>query len=63
MHDCYNEVISEVLRRQGFVEKAGFGIVFIQQQLRRLGAGEPEFTSSPTHFVLAMLANKPLLFG
>ena len=56
-----NEVISEVLRRQGFVEKAGFGIVFIQQQLHKLGAGAPEFTASPTHFVVAMPANKPKL--
>ena len=58
-----NEVISEVLRRQGFVEKAGFGIVFIQQQLHKLGAGAPEFTASPTHFVVAMPANKPKLSG
>jgi ATP-dependent DNA helicase RecG len=54
-----NEVISEVLRRLGYVEKAGFGIVFIRQQLHKIGAGTPEFVASSTHFLVTMPANKP----
>jgi predicted HTH transcriptional regulator len=53
-----NEIISEVLRRLGYVEKAGFGMVFIQQQCRMIGANDPEFRASPTHFVVMLPANR-----
>lgn len=53
-----NEVISEILRQWGFVEKAGFGIVFIQQQMRELGAEEPHFEATPSHFVVILPARK-----
>lgn len=53
-----SEIISEVLRHHGYVEKAGFGMVFIQQQCRKIGAGAPVFTASPTHFMVTMPANR-----
>lgn len=53
-----NEVISEVLRHLGYVEMAGFGILYIQQQSRTIGAGDPQFAATPTHFVVTLPANR-----
>jgi ATP-dependent DNA helicase RecG len=54
-----NEVISEFLKQWGYVEKAGFGIVFIRQRMRELGAGEPRFEAPPTHFIVTLPAREP----
>ncbi|MFZ2360522.1 MAG: RNA-binding domain-containing protein [Anaerolineae bacterium] len=52
-----NEVISEVLRQIGYVEKAGFGMVFIQERCRQIGASDPQFVATPSHFVVTLPAN------
>jgi len=49
-----NEVISEILRQLGYVEKVGFGLVFIRQRMRELGAPEPHFESTLSHFIVTM---------
>lgn len=54
-----NEVISEFLKQWGYVEKAGFGIVFIRQRMRKLGAGEPRFEATPIHFIATLPAREP----
>ncbi len=51
-----NERIAEVLRQKGYVEKAGFGLVFIQQQMRQVGL-EPQFEASTTHFLTLLPAH------
>lgn len=51
-----NEIISEVLRQWGYVEKVGFGLVFIRQRMRELGAAEPRFEATPSHFIVTMPA-------
>jgi len=52
-----NETISAVLYRLGYLERAGFGIVFVQQRMRELGADAPRFESLPSHF-LAVLPSR-----
>jgi predicted HTH transcriptional regulator len=58
-----NEVISEFLKQWGYVEKAGFGIVFIRQRMRELGAGEPRFEATPTHFFVTLPARELPVYG
>ena len=53
-----NEVISEVLHQLGYVEKVGFGLVFIRQRARELGAAEPRFEASPSHFLVSIPARR-----
>lgn len=53
-----NEIISEALRHMGYVEKAGFGMVFIQERCRQIGAGDPQFTATASHFVVTLPANQ-----
>jgi ATP-dependent DNA helicase RecG len=53
-----NPVLAQVLLVSGYMERAGFGIVFIRQRMQALGAPAPEFESSRAHF-LARLWAKP----
>ncbi len=52
-----NEVISQVLHRWGYVERIGFGLVFIQQRTRELGAGAPRFEATAARFVVRIPSN------
>jgi ATP-dependent DNA helicase RecG len=54
-----NEIISEALRHMGYVEKAGFGMVFIQERSRQIGAGDPQFMATASHFTVTLPANTP----
>jgi ATP-dependent DNA helicase RecG len=54
-----NRTISEVLRQWGYVEQAGFGIVFIQRRAHELGAAAPRFETTPTHFIVTLPAYAP----
>lgn len=49
-----NEVISEVLHRWGYVERIGFGLVFIQQRMRELGAESPRFETTSSRFLVTI---------
>jgi len=38
----------------GYMERAGFGIVFVRQQMQKLGAPEPDFESGAAHFLVRL---------
>lgn len=51
-----NPVLAQILLASGYMERAGFGIVFIRQQMQKLGAPAPDFESSMAHFLVRLWA-------
>jgi len=51
-----NPILAEILLANGYMEKAGFGIVFIRQQMQRLGAPAPDFETWASHFLVRIWA-------
>lgn len=49
-----NDTISAVLYRLGYLERAGFGIVFVQQRMREQGADAPRFETLASHFLVVL---------
>ncbi|GFP34785.1 hypothetical protein HKBW3S43_00577 [Candidatus Hakubella thermalkaliphila] len=47
-----NTVISQILREKGYVEEVGRGLVFIHRRMREIGAGDPQFEATPSHFIV-----------
>jgi len=51
-----NPILAQILLANGYMERAGFGIVFIRQQMQKLGAATPEFESGLAHFLVRLWA-------
>jgi ATP-dependent DNA helicase RecG len=51
-----NPILAQILAASGYMEQAGFGIVFIRQKMEQLGAATPEFESGAAHFVARLWA-------
>jgi ATP-dependent DNA helicase RecG len=51
-----NPILAQILLAAGYMERAGFGIVFIRQQMQKLGAPAPDFESSLAHFLARLWA-------
>ena len=51
-----NPIVAQILLSNGYMERAGFGIVFIRQQMEKLGAPSPEFENGMAHFLVRLWA-------
>jgi ATP-dependent DNA helicase RecG len=51
-----NPILAQILLASGYMERAGFGIVFIRQQMQKLGAPTPDFESGMAHFLVRLWA-------
>lgn len=51
-----NPILAQVLLENGYMEQAGFGVVFIRQKMEKLGAPAPDFESGSAHFVARLWA-------
>jgi ATP-dependent DNA helicase RecG len=51
-----NPVLAQILAAFGYIERAGFGIVFMRQRMTALGAREPEFENGQSHFLARLWA-------
>ncbi|MDZ7363758.1 MAG: putative DNA binding domain-containing protein [candidate division KSB1 bacterium] len=51
-----NPILAQILLAHGYMERAGFGIVFIRQQMEKLGAPKPDFESGLAHFLVRLWA-------
>lgn len=51
-----NPLVMRILIWRGYVERSGFGIPYIYQQMRALGAPEPQFEAAPSHFRVTLPA-------
>ncbi len=51
-----NPILAQILLEKGYMEQAGFGIVFIRQKMEKLGAPVPDFESGSAHFVARLWA-------
>ncbi len=51
-----NPILAQILLAHGYMERAGFGIVFIHQQMKKLGAPKPDFESGLAHFLVRLWA-------
>jgi predicted HTH transcriptional regulator len=52
-----NPILAQILLATGYMERAGFGIVFIHQQMEKLGAPKPDFESGLAHFLVRLWAS------
>ena len=50
------KILAQILLAAGYMERAGFGIVFILQQAQKLGAPAPEFEFGRAHFLVRLWA-------
>ncbi len=51
-----NPILAQILLENGYMEQAGFGVVFICQKMEKLGAPTPDFESGSAHFVARLWA-------
>jgi len=51
-----NPILAQILLANGYMEKAGFGIVFIRLQMLQLGAPAPDFENWASHFLVRIWA-------
>jgi ATP-dependent DNA helicase RecG len=51
-----NPILAQILLENGYMEQAGFGVVFIRQKMEKLGAPTPDFESGSAHFVARLWA-------
>ncbi len=51
-----NPILAQILLANGYMERAGFGIVFIRRQMQKLGAPAPDFESGAAHFLVRLWA-------
>lgn len=51
-----NPILAQILLARGYMERAGFGIIFICQQMQKLGAPMPNFDSGAAHFLARIWA-------
>ncbi len=51
-----NPVLAQILSAQGYMERAGFGLVFIREKMLQLGAPPPQFESGLAHFLVRLWA-------
>jgi ATP-dependent DNA helicase RecG len=51
-----NPILARILFANGYMEPAGFGVVFIRRQMQKLGAAIPEFESGAAHFLVRLWA-------
>ncbi|MFQ5641530.1 MAG: ATP-binding protein [bacterium] len=49
-------ILAQILLASGYMERAGFGIVFIRERMTAGGASEPEFESGQSHFIARLWA-------
>ena len=51
-----NPILAQILLAGGYMERAGFGIIFIRQQMEKVGAPAPDFENGLAHFLVRLWA-------